>query len=210
MDFIDFKKQFIDFGVVTPHQICSVLESFDRSDIGHWSDMGLMIKLRNGHYAFSDFLKVKDFKLAIANKILQPSYLSMQSALKFHGALSSSSERITSVTCGKQVFYSNDFGEFAYHKISENMMFGAIRTNISNGFHITIATAEKALIDLIQLCPYCDKKEKFDKIGLDENFMKNKFNVALFKEYLEQININSLSYKCGKLLKHYGFNKNCD
>lgn len=207
MDFIDFKKQFIDFGVVTPHQICSVLESFDRSDIGLWSDMGFMIKLRNGHYAFSDFLNVKDFNLAIANKILQPSYVSMQSALKFHGAISYSSERVTSVTCGKQVFFSNDFGEFAYQKISEAMMFGTIRTNISNGFHITIATAEKALIDLIQLCPFCDKKEELVKIGLDEDFMKNKFNVALFKEYLEQINTNTLNTKCARLLKHYGLHK---
>ena len=204
MDFIDFKKQFLNLGVVTPHHVCSLFDSFESNNMGLWSDMGLMIKLRNGYYAFSDFLKVTDFNLVVANKIITPSYISMQSALKFHGAISKSSPRVISVTCAKQVFYSNDFGEFCYQKINESMMFGSIRENISNGFHVSIATAEKAIVDLMQLCPYCDKKEELVKMGLSEYFMKNKFNVALFKDYLQQINSNTLTNKCNRVLKHYG------
>ena len=81
MNFIDFKERFFDLGCFSTQQVYAWYPEFDRNNLLRWSRRGWLIRLRQGYYAFSEYLQKPDFALYIANRIYRPSYVSLHSAL---------------------------------------------------------------------------------------------------------------------------------
>ena len=61
---------------------------------------GLLVRLRQGYYTFSEYLASSDHVYFFANRIYKPSYISLHTALSFYGIIPEAVGSITSVVKG--------------------------------------------------------------------------------------------------------------
>ena len=99
---------------------------------------GLAKRLVRGKISFVD----NDF--VIASQLMEPSYISLSSALLFHNVTQQVPHRIQSVTPVNSITY-DDLG-LKYHRIPSGLMFGYERHTVG-GSYCFVATVEKALMD---------------------------------------------------------------
>lgn len=96
-----------------------------------------------------------------------PSYISLQTALFYHGMISQIPHTIYAVSLARTKLYSTYFGNISIHHLQPNFFFGFEIVN-----QIKLATPEKALIDILYLTPA--KSELFKT--LPEIEIPNSFN----------------------------------
>ncbi len=99
---------------------------------------GLAKRLLKGKISFSEN------DLIIASQLIEPSYVSLHSALLFHHLIQQIPKNVQSVTPINSIKYK-DLG-LEYHKIPSSLMFGFERHNIQ-GSYCFVATPEKAFLD---------------------------------------------------------------
>lgn len=102
---------------------------------------GVFKKLTKKRYLFT-LLSADDFQ--IANFLYSPSYISLESALSFHGLVSQFPYQITSITPKKTKIIECLGKEFAYFHIKEGLFFGYEKKE-----DFLIALPEKALLDYL-------------------------------------------------------------
>jgi len=176
---------------------------FDRNNLTRWCKKGLLVKLRNEFYAFPEYKKVPDFARYVANRIYQPSYISLHSALSFYGIIPEEVVNMTSVTTLKTAKFTNDFGTFFYQHVNTSLFFGYEPKALIDGRALLFAKAEKALLDLLYLNPYYKTEEDMLNLRLDEDFMQNELDKELLLTYLDKMDNKSLKLRVKCLLKVY-------
>lgn len=132
---------------------------------------GMATKLSKGKIALSN----DDF--VIATQLIEPSYISLNSALAFHGISNQITKYIECVTTKNSIYYKK-FG-IRYHKISTGLFFGYERLKKDNSYFF-VASPEKALIDGIYLNIY-----SFDSIKdyLNDSRIDIKKLIELIKKF---------------------------
>jgi len=166
MNYISFEKVFKQFGIVSVSQVRATKLVFDKNNFGRWEKQGLLIKLRNGYYAFADMAGKEGFAHYAASKIYKPSYISLQTALAFHGIIPKTINEITSVSSLKTSTFENNLCTFSYKKIKPSLMFGYNAVE-KNGFTFFISSPEKAILDLLYLEPSYNFKKELRNSRLD-------------------------------------------
>lgn len=129
---------------------------------------GLAIPLVRGKISFA----AND--LVIASQLIEPSYISLHSALLFHNVLQQVPHSVQSVTPVNSIVLVG-LG-LVYHKIPSALMFGYERHKIGRSYCF-VATVEKALLDGYYL-NYFSKKDIDPYTGSKE--------MLEFKPYLEK------------------------
>src|SRR3989344_1665627 len=110
---------------------------------------GQLIRIKRGLYS----LKEKSLdEFAIANRLYQPSYISLESALNYYGIIPDVPQQITSVTYNYPKLITTSFGSFAYHKVKNELFYGFTRKKLSaHSYSILFAREEKALLDYVYI-----------------------------------------------------------
>ncbi len=128
---------------------------------------GLAKRLLSGKISFSNDDYVN------ATQLVEPSYISLQSALLFHGLVTQVPKNIECVTTRNSKRY--DSLGITYHKIPPSLYFGYTKHTKGDSY-MFIAEPEKALIDSVYLNTISlnqarELASKVDRIKL-ENFIK--------------------------------------
>ena len=205
MNYLEFRDKALPMGCFNIRQILLWFPNFDRSNIIRWVKKGYLTKLRNEYYAFTECKQTPDFNLLIANKIYNPSYVSLHSALSFYGMIPEMVVQTTSVTTLKTERFTNDFGEFSYNNIKESLFFGYESKLLDDRHSVLFATPEKALLDLLYLYPFYNTSEEIENLRLDDSFMHEEFNLERFKKYLALFNSKALEKRVSILLKTFDY-----
>ena len=146
---------------------------------------GTMVRLRKNLYVAKSYLDnadrkgvFSDYVEFVANKLYSPSYLSLDYVLYESNMLTEMPRNITSVGLRKTDQFSNELGNFIYHKVKEELFLGF--TIIKKGnFSILKATKAKALFDFL----YLRKRMFLDKRAIEELRLNlNEFTKKDFKE----------------------------
>lgn len=163
-----------------------------RNKIANLETEGKLIRLKRGLYVVSpdESQKLLSTEL-IANHIYGPSYVSMESALKYYGLIRESVRVLRSITTKRSRVFENSISRFEYINCSEKYYSIGINQKIGNGYSFLIASPEKALCDLIAYTPgvrprFINALRIFleDNIRLDmEAFFR--MDIDIFKECAE-------------------------
>jgi predicted transcriptional regulator of viral defense system len=129
-----------------------------------------------GWYAFPEYRVKPDFAEYIAGKIYIPSYISLHTALAFYGLIPESVVQMTSVTSLKTASFTNEFGEYSYKSVKNDLMFGYFRRPIADGRTTPYATREKALLDLLYLYPFYNTESELLELRLDRDILREKWD----------------------------------
>ncbi len=203
MNFLQFKERFFKLAIFNIHQVYAWQPHFDRNNITRWQKKGLLIKLRQGYYAFPEYKTSADISLYIANKLYQPSYISLHTALSFYGIIPEIVNSITSVSSLKTTTYQNDFGEYVYKKIKEELFFGFDLKSLSDKRAMKLAAPEKAILDLLYLYPFYDTIQEMQELRFDEGFMQEELNRDRLIEFMDNFKSKALEKRVKIMLKSY-------
>src|ERR1035437_10150044 len=113
-----------DLACFNINQVYMWQPNFDRNNLTRRIKKGLLVRLKQEYFAFPEYKSKADYALYFANRIYRPSYISLHTALSFYGIIPEAVVQITSVTSLKTASFTNDFGEYSYKSIKENLMFG--------------------------------------------------------------------------------------
>lgn len=109
------------------------------------SRSGLFLKLRNGFYILKDNPPSSYF---IANRLYQPSYISLESALAYYQIIPETVYGVSSITTKATREFISTVGLFSYQKIKPSAFTGYSLQEIA-GEKVLIANPEKALADYL-------------------------------------------------------------
>jgi predicted transcriptional regulator of viral defense system len=122
------------------------------ANIKRWIKQGLILKLKNGLYVTNGYYVSRENKESyvefIANKLREPSYLSLEYVLHTYGILAEAVYALTSVTLKSKCSYKNKLGRFSYRNLKPELFFGFDLCE-KDGFQINLATKAKALFDYL-------------------------------------------------------------
>lgn len=204
MNFLQFKERMFPLACFNINQVLSFQPDFDRNNISRWIKKGYIIKLRQSYYTFPEYRSKPGYSLYFANRMYNPSYISLHSALSFYGLIPEAVVQITSVTTLKTIFFANDLGEYSYKSVKENMMFGYELKPMNDDRTLKIATPEKALVDLLYLYPFYDNDRELEELRLDEEFLQQDFGVERMRQYASEIGSKALDKRIIRMCNVYG------
>ncbi|MBR6248347.1 MAG: hypothetical protein IKQ89_05035 [Muribaculaceae bacterium] len=203
MDFLTFRERMFPMGCFNISQVLLWEKDFDRNNLTRWCRKGMLVKLRNQHYAFTEYRQVPDFSRYVANRIYMPSYISLHSAFSFYGMIPEEVVQFTSVTTLKTAKFENAFGTFHYQNVKSPLYFGYGMKKLQNGRCMLMATPEKALLDFLYLYPDYKTPQDMEELRLDQYFMSHELNTQLLMEYLSRFSSKALAQRVKRLLKVY-------
>jgi hypothetical protein len=121
-----------------------------RNKIANLEIEGKLIRLKRGLYVVSpdESGKLLSTEL-IANHIYGPSYVSMESALRFYGLIPERVHMVQSMTTKRSRVFENSVSRFEYIACGEEYYPIGVNQKISDDYSFLIASPEKALCDLI-------------------------------------------------------------
>ncbi|MGB4407985.1 MAG: hypothetical protein WBI82_14080 [Sphaerochaeta sp.] len=166
---------------------------------------GKILRLRQGYYTFPALKAEGDAPFYFANKLYDPSYISLESALAFYGMIPEGVIQITSVTARKTKSFRNPFGTFIYRSVKPELMFGYTRekSSYSNNWSMLLAEPEKALLDFLYLNPQYDSSKDMQELRLDIDFMQDDLDVERLDEYVMQFRSKVLETRVLRLKGAY-------
>lgn len=184
-------------------QVYAWQPGFDRNNLYRWTKKGLLIRLRQGWFSFPEYLGKPDFARYFANRIYRPSYISLHTALSFHGIIPEGVVQVTSVTSLKTTTFSNSFGEYTYKSVKQELMFGYDLKPLSDGRSLQIAVPEKALLDLLYLYPSYNTIQEMENLRLDEDYIQDELDRDLLLDYARQFRNKELEHRVRQLFLAY-------
>lgn len=177
---VEEKLKSMDFLIFTPREfrgIFGVKQNTASLFIMRNLKSGLFVKLRNGFYALKDS---HPSLYSIANKLYQPSYISLEKALSHYGIIPETVYSITSVTTKPTREFETPKGVFSYQRIKKKSFSGYLPKKI-DGLTTFFAEPEKALADYLYFVDL-KKASLNDRLDL-RNIKKSKLLafIKLFK-----------------------------
>ena len=138
-----------------------------RRQLSRLTASGRLIQLRRGLYALAPpYRKVKPHPFLVANHLVRGSYVSLQSALAYHGLIPEHVPVVTSVTTLRPGYRETPLGHFEYHHIKLEYFYGYDVVEVEVKQTALVANPEKALLDLVHLRPGSDSREYLDGLRL--------------------------------------------
>jgi predicted transcriptional regulator of viral defense system len=200
MNKIDFQKHLAFYGVFSLRNIYKQFPDFSYKQINRWQKDGFLIKIKQGFYSFAD-QKIDDYFLfLIANKIYEPSYISLEKALKYYGLIPEEIFQITSISTNKTNIFHNNIGRFSYRKIKESLFWG-YHFIINSNKKILIADAEKAILDYLYLHSELKTENDFKELRINTNSFNENIDLDKLNKYLSKFKNKSLNKRLDVFLK---------
>ena len=153
---------------------------------------GLIIRLKKGLYVVDP--KVSHIVLStelIANHLYSPSYVSMQTALRYYGLIPEAVYTVQSMTLKHTRNFDTPLGHYEYQMISRKAFSIGITSINKQNYAFLMATPEKALCDLIAHSPkvnlrYLKDAESYieEDIRMDLEDLRN-MDISIFERYTQ-------------------------
>ncbi len=124
-----------------------------RVQLSRWEKAGKVLRLHAGWYTLAKpYRKILVSLIAVACIIKPGSYVSMHSALSYHGMIPEYVPETTCVTTGRPLVLRTPLGRIRYRHIKSSLFWGysAVQDGAQNEF---LALPEKALLDMLYFFP---------------------------------------------------------
>lgn len=138
---------------ITMQVLFDILKQYKRphDKIADLVSEGKLIRIKRGVYIPGSNLNLAlPSNLLLANHLLGPSYVSVETAMSYWGLIPERVYEISSITTQKTTIFQTPLGRFSYTNIAlPYFSFGIQRVKLTEKQSILIATPEKAICDKI-------------------------------------------------------------
>jgi hypothetical protein len=138
-----------------------------RLQLSRWVKAGRLLQFRRGLYALAPpWRKVEPHPFLVANRLRRGTYVSLQSALEWHGVIPEHVPVVTSVGAGRPGMAETPLGRFQFCHLAEALRFGYAKIEVAPRQSAFVASPEKALLDLVHLTPGADDEDFLRELRL--------------------------------------------
>lgn len=201
MNYTAFRERLHHYRIFSVNDIKKSFADFDSRRLVEWQEKGFIRKVINRWYVFADAKVDDNMKFWIANRIYQPSYISLESALSYYILIPEAVYTTTSLTSNKTISFDTSVGNYAYRHIKPSLFFG-YQVVEWQGFPIKIAEIEKVMLDYLYLNTNIKTEQDLDGLRLNVENLKEQLNVGRFNEYLVLFDSKALTTRANSLLNY--------
>ena len=175
---------------------------FHRQQLNYWHNQGYIKPLAGGYYILADQTIDEMVLYLAANKIYEPSYISLESALAYYGIIPETVLGVTSVSSRKTKQYESTWGIFSYRSVKPQYMIGyqVIRNAPENQFKI--AYLEKALLDYLYLNPKVRSFADFEGLRWNRSRLHKLLDHSFFNKFVNIFDKKVLENRVNKFLEY--------
>ena len=201
MNYLSFRNQFINQGLISIQQVVSIFPDFDSRRLVEWQKKGYIERVVNRWYRFLEVPQEEYSLFWTSNRIYQPSYISLETALSFHGLIPEGVYSIIAISTLKTQTYQNNKINYIYRNVKPSLYFGyqILRWKEKP---ILMASPEKALLDFCYLNTHLKTKEDFESLRINPNVFISKIDFKVLEHYLQLFDNQSLRKRIEVLLLH--------
>jgi predicted transcriptional regulator of viral defense system len=187
MNFEEFRKTFQPQKAFSTGDIAKEWPDFNFVNLVNWQNKGYLLKLRNTWYAFPDTLETEADLFFLANRMHKPSYISLETALRYYNWIPESVFSVTSVTTAKPAAWQTPAGHFMYRSLQPRLYFG-YRPVEGQHPSFNIADPEKTLLDLLYFHHNLSEPADFEGLRLQQEEIAGQLDLDRLHNYLSLIN----------------------
>lgn len=207
MNYITIQQQFGHLGLFSTQEVHKRFPAFDDRRLVEWQHKQYIQRVANRWYLFRDTPLDENLLWWTANRIYQPSYLSLETALSFYGMIPEGVYAFTSVSSRKTQTIHTHLASFAYRHIKPTRYFGyqVLRSSTTGpGIDrpVLMAYLEKALLDYCYLNPHLSNMEDFAAMRLNATLLRNQLNYRRLHDYQKLFGVKQLSHRIQVLLQY--------
>ncbi len=164
--FIEFLKLSDKLPVVSMVDMAAALPGLRRETVYRWRSAGLVQMIAPGYYIPSGSILGEQDLFAVANLIYRPSFVSLESALSYHGLIPETAFSVTSVSTRKTRSVLSPAAGFIYRTVKPGYWFGY--SVVQGPRHpFLMALPERALLDMLYLRKELNTPESLRELRLD-------------------------------------------
>lgn len=158
-----------------------------RRQLTRWKNAGRLFQLRRGLYALAPpYQKVKPHPFLIANHMVPGSYVSCQSALSHYNLIPEHVPTVISVCADRPRQWDTPLGSYRFRHIRPKYLFGYGALQLGGDQTALVASAEKALLDLVYLTPAGDSEAYLRSLRLQNLEMLDRRALVNLAEQYEK------------------------
>jgi hypothetical protein len=121
---------------------------------------GKLVHVRRGLYCLTKRMgyPIQPHPFELAAQVYSPSYISLESALSYHGLTPEAVYTVTCVSIGRAKEFRTPFGVFSYRVVPEAYFYTEVSAVVENNYRFLMAKPWKAICDYV----FCYKKDWYD------------------------------------------------
>lgn len=202
MKFFDIKQKLSKIKVFAPEDLFTVDPGFRLETLYEWEKKNWVTKLRSKKYIFADYRPSNYDLYLIANKLYDPSYISLELALNHYGVIPEAVMKITSATTNKTLSVETPIGTFDYKTLDTRLFFGYQIITIDQTT-FKIASLEKAIVDYFYLNPQVADVADIQGLRFNEELLKKKLNRQKLEEIVAVFGSAALNTRIMMLIDYF-------
>lgn len=192
MTFIDFQNQLSDYPVFSLQDVRKIFSGFSYRQLDRWEKKGYLKKIKRGFYCFSAQGFNQNFLFYAANKIYSPSYVSLETALKYYGFIPEEIFQTTSMSTKKTTSFETPIGNFSYRRMKPSLYWGYRLVEFGKQ-KVLLAEPEKAILDYLYVHPNLKAAHDFEGMRMNVGEFRTHVNLERFQKYLAAFHNKALS-----------------
>jgi predicted transcriptional regulator of viral defense system len=204
MILFEFLERVKHMGIFSIGELELLYPGLDRRRLYEWQLKNYIIKLRSGWYCLPEFLREQYSTWIIANRVHEPSYISLESALSYHGFIPEGVYMTSSVTTNRPTRLTMAGSLYAYSGLKNEYYFGyeLIETG-QDQRKVRMADPAKALIDFFYLHPRYNTVPEILQLRLNENLLSENLREEKLMQYLSRYQNRKLEKRVATVLQIY-------
>ncbi len=170
-----------------------------QAQLSRWVRERRLVKLARGRYALAPPYRRVDLPLEhVANRLVYPSYVSLERALSWYGLIPEAVAVVTSVTTARPRVLENALGTFRYRHIRRGLFWGFVSERLQ-GQECLIAHPEKAVLDLLYFRPGVPGTEEVREMRFQN---LDRLDEARLSAFAHRAGVKKLIAGAERLLRH--------
>lgn len=136
---------------------------------------GEVVRIHRGLYCLgARYLRQKLDPFVLAQRICGPSYISLETALSYHGWIPEAVYAVTSVSLDRSREYDTPLGHFSFTRVPQKTLYAEVgRVADANGGSFLLASPVKALADYVYVhkCDWDSARPVVESLRVDEGLL---------------------------------------
>ena len=202
MKFREFETIIRQLPAFNLNDIRKIDPDFHRQQLNTWRRQGYIMPLAGSYYALADRSVDEMYLFMVANRIYQPSYISLESALAYYAIIPETVFGVTSISSRKTQQYESAWGVFSYRSVKPEYMIGYQVIETGPGIKFKVASLEKAILDYLYLNADIQSTDSFEELRWNRAQLHSRLDVSFFTKVLSIYDKRALECRVKTFLEY--------
>jgi predicted transcriptional regulator of viral defense system len=202
MKFREFESRIKALPVFNLNDVHKLDPGFHRQQLNYWHNQGYIKPLAGGYYILADRAMDEMVLLMAANKIYEPSYVSLESALAYYGIIPETVLGVTSISSRKTMHFDSAWGVFSYRSVKPQYMIGYRVIENTPGTKFKIAYLEKAILDYLYFHAEIQSIVDFEELRWNRIQLHDLLDHSVFSKYVKLFDKRALENRINIFMEY--------